>query len=74
MHEHYKSIQCFILAIQLMSRYLDNGLQRKFFLSAEHDVIYSDLEKEKCSEDSEDGKMLRQLGWHVENGYWAYYT
>jgi hypothetical protein len=74
MHEHYKSIQGFILALQIMSKYLDNGLLRKCFLMAEHDVIYSELEEEKCSEDSEDGKMLRQLGWHVENGYWAYYT
>jgi len=68
-----KSIKGFILALEIMAKYL--GEVKKYFLDAEHDEIYSDLSAEDCPEDSEDGKMLDELGWFVgEFGNWDYFT
>lgn len=41
---------------------------------AEHDIIYSTLTTEEIPKDSEDGKELSSLGWHVdEDYYWAFF-
>lgn len=41
------------------------------FAGAEHDVLFIDLSTEEVPEDSEDGKILDELGLHVEEDYWA---
>lgn len=38
---------------------------------AEHDEIYSGFSDEKIPEDSEDGKKLQGLGWHVSEECWC---
>lgn len=65
-----------IETFEIMAKYMPNGLQTKFFLQAEHDVIYSYIEGEVLPEDTEDGKRLIELGWYFDSdiGVWAYFT
>jgi len=74
-HKDRKSIKGFIAVLQIMAKYL--GEDKKYFMLAEHDIIYSSLSTEDCPEDSEDGKMLVELGWFVDpccDNCWSYFT
>jgi len=70
------SIEGHINALLIISKYEPNGIGQKFFLEAEHEVIYSHVGREALAEDSNDGKSLIELGWEVDpdTGLWAYYT
>lgn len=61
---------------ETMAKYMSKGMQTKFFLEAEHDIIYSHIDDEAVPVDSEDGKKLSELGWHFDGdaGCWAYFT
>ena len=61
---------------EIMAKYMSKGMQTKYFLEAEHDVIYSHIDDEAIPEDSEDGKRLRELGWYYDSEIcvWAYFT
>lgn len=64
----------FILALEIFAEYEPNGLQEVSFLEAEHDIIFSHISNEQIPEGSENGMMLADLGWHVEDEIWAYFT
>jgi hypothetical protein len=69
-----KSIEAFIEALQIFSKYMAKELQTEYFCSAEHDIIYIHSELPKSG--STDGHRLKELGFHWDrsiNG-WAYYV
>ncbi len=76
-----KSVAGFIEGLQILAKYMKQGLDTKFFCGGEHDVIYFYAEQDenylsKLSKESEDGLRLSALGFHfdedVEN--WSYFT
>jgi hypothetical protein len=68
-----KTIEGFIAALEIFLKYMDKT--ESSFLHASHDLITGPSIEETCVEDSENGKILLKLGWHVEEGeYWAYFT
>lgn len=69
-----KTIEGFIVALQIFAKYAEKGLQQSYVFDAHHDVLGVYFDTERIPEDSEDGLLLRQLGWHVEDDYWAYFT
>lgn len=68
-----KTIEGFIAALEIFMKYMDKSESN--FFTASHDVITGPSIDETCSEDSEDGKMLIKLGWHLEEDeWWSYFT
>lgn len=65
-----------IAVLQILGKYLDNGMDTKWFFGAEHDIVYFYVESEKCPEDSEDGKALVELGLFLDadTDQWAKFT
>lgn len=51
-------------ALLILAKYDDSG-----YVSAEHDNIFSCVSTEDLPEDSEDGRRLIELGWHVDTEY-----
>lgn len=46
-----------------------------FISAAEHDVIFSSWSAEDISPESEDGKALTKLGWHIQDDIsWAHFV
>lgn len=67
-----KTIEGFTAALEIFAKYAKNGKLEHYFLGAEHDVIYCWF---NVSRDSEDGRLLRMLGWHYEDDEsWGYWT
>lgn len=66
----------FILALEILSKYQDNGLATRSFIGAEHDIIYSHITSEQIPECSKNGMTLVDLGWHIDSNttLWAYFT
>lgn len=71
-----KSVEGLIAGLQILAKYLENGLQEKYFSGAEHDIIYFWVSREQLPEDSEDGKALFALGFKVDHsaGNWCMVT
>lgn len=69
-----KNVKGFVRGLTLLSNYMDKGLAQPFFCGAEHDCFHVYVGADKLPEDSEDGRILRSLGFHVEDGGWAYFT
>lgn len=42
--------------------------------AAEHDIVYFALTEEQVPEDSDDGKVLKELGCHLDYDCWAKYV
>jgi len=65
-----------IETFEIMAQYMPNGMQTKFFLEAEHDIIYSHIDDVAVPVDSVHGKRLSELGWHFDGDVdvWAYFT
>ena len=63
----------FIEGLKIMAPFYENGLETKFFMEAEHDIIYFHVSVEDIPEDSETGKRLQELGFHFDDGVdaWA---
>lgn len=71
-----KTIESFIEALNIAAKYAKAGLQEKYLLNAEHDVIYLSVSSETLTEESADGARLSELGWHCDSSTdsWAYFT
>jgi len=71
-----KSPEGWVKTFEIMAKYMPAGMQTKYFLEADHDIIYSNIEGDALPEDSVDGKRLIELGWHLGSEFdcWAYYT
>ena len=69
-----KSVEGFILALQILAKYMPNGLKQKYFLGETHDEIFVWADGPK--EDSEDGVLLHSLGfhWDKDSEGWGYFT
>ncbi len=70
-----KSVEGFIEGLQILSKYMNNGIETKYFCGAEHDILYTYAENPPDRE-SEDGLRLSELGFHWNEdceGY-AYFT
>lgn len=63
-------------SLDIIARYSPKGENEAFIFEAEHDIIYSHLSAEEVPEDSEDGKALSELGWHMSSDadVWAKFT
>lgn len=73
-HPKHKSVAGFRLALDVFAKYLQTGEEQTFFCEAAHDVFFVHVNNEELPEDSEDGKLLISLGWHVEEDAWSYFT
>ena len=54
--------------LEIVEKHVDTN---KEYLCAEHDIIYFPLFEEQVPEDSEAGKLLLELGAHIEIDSWA---
>jgi hypothetical protein len=68
-----KTIRGFIEALQILATAIPDGLDAKYTMDSEHDVLWSDG---NIALDSEAGKRLMLLGWHFDEEVdrWAYFT
>lgn len=69
-----KTVEGVIEALTILSKYMTNGMQERFFCGAEHDELFFYVDVSKCPENSEDGQRLSRLGFHVSDDFWAYFT
>lgn len=61
-------MQNLVKAFTIFAKYTDS----EYDLGAEHEQIWVYVNKEKLPEDSEDGKVLKVLGWFIdENDVWS---
>jgi hypothetical protein len=69
-----KTIEGFIVALQIFAKYTKDKLQESYFCGAEHDVLYMYVDTDAVSE--EDAALLDKLGWHKDESAetWAYFT
>jgi hypothetical protein len=63
-HPKAKTVEGFVIGLHILCKYMDDRLNQKFFLGAEHDIIY--IYAEKPEEGSHDGLRLSELGFHYE--------
>lgn len=70
------TINEFIESLHIIAKYEKEGTASTYFLEAEHDIIYSHLDEEQVSEDSEDGKKLMSFGWflNADADVWSHYV
>lgn len=67
------SLQNFSDALVIFSKYCKEGMNQKYQMGADHDIIYVYVSQDKLSSESDDGKKLDKLGWHPhDGGNWAY--
>lgn len=70
-----KSLDGMIVALGILAKYMPKKEQQKFFVEAEHDEIFFNVDVDVLPEDSEDGRILVALGLHVSDGdCWAWFT
>jgi hypothetical protein len=69
-----KSIKGFIEALNIFSQYADKGEDERFFFGAEHDIIYMCVDTKVLHPNSPAGIRLRELGFHIDDEDWAYFT
>ena len=70
-----KSIKGFIEALNIFSKYWEDGVDETYFCQAENDELYIHVDIEKLHPNSPDGKRLRMLGFHPSDvETWGYYT
>ena len=74
--EEAKSVKGFIEGLQILAKYMPKGMDTKFFLGAEHDILYLGISTEDIGPKSEEGKRLSALGFHIDSdlGDWAFFT
>jgi len=72
--ERSKSVEGFIAALEIFSKYLKDGMKETFFFGAGHDILYIWVENDAVNE--EEAITLSRLGWHPssDGGSWAYFT
>lgn len=66
----------FITGLKIIAEHEADGLDTKFFMGAEHDIIYFYINNEALPTDSEAGRELDSLGFHYDEELdsWAYFT
>lgn len=71
-----KSVEGMIAGLQILAKYMPNKEQQKFFFQAEHDEVFFNVEVTSLEEDTEDGRALVALGFHVSGDVdqWAWFT
>lgn len=62
------SIQNFIDALSIFSKYCPDGFNQTGMLGADHDEIYVYVSQEDLVPDSEDGEKLQKMGWNPHDG------
>ena len=50
----------------------ENDMDKTYIIQAEHDIIY--VGGEHIEEGSESGKKLEELGFHMDDECWCYFT
>ncbi len=66
------TLAAFIEGLQILSKYMDNGLQTKFALCAEHDIIYVRTGLRAVS--PEEAEKLESLKFQKDDSGWLYFT
>jgi hypothetical protein len=71
-----KTMRGFIRALSIFSEHLEHGASAKYFMGAEHDILYVYVSVQQIPPSSANGKELLSLGWHPEDDSedWAYFT
>ena len=68
-----KSVGAVIEALGIFAKHYEKGLDKRFFLGAEHDEIFV-YESHGILENSDDGKRLSELGFHYNGDGWSFFT
>ena len=60
-------------SLDIFEKHLDKNQETWILATADHDIIFVCFDIKDIPPDSEDGKLLNTLGWHVdhESGGWA---
>lgn len=70
-----KSVAAFVRGLEILAPHFENGMETCYFMGGEHDIIHIYVETSTIPEDSEEGKELDELGFHVdEHDQWAWWT
>ena len=69
-----KTLKGFIEALNIFAKYMGKGINEPYFCGAEHDEIFIYVGTDTLPEESPDGARLRELGFHVSEDSWAYFT
>ena len=71
-----KSVEGMIIGLNILAKYMKDGLRQKWCCQAEHDIITFNVEEDKLAEDTADGRALIALGFHLSSDLecWAYFT
>jgi hypothetical protein len=73
--ENMSTIEDFIKALKILSKYYPDGRESSYPFEAEHDTIFSHVTTDQLPDNTKDAFRLRELGWGIEDGdVWAYYT
>jgi hypothetical protein len=67
-----KTIEGFVIGLHILSKYMEDGLNQRFFCGAEHDVLY--IYADAPAEESPEGLRLSELGFHRDEESWAFFT
>lgn len=62
------SLQNFINALHIFSKYCPKALNETGMLGADHDEIYVYVSQKDLPPDSEDGEKLQEMGWTPHDG------
>jgi hypothetical protein len=68
-----KSVGAFIEALGIFAKHYDGGMDKSFFMGAEHDELFI-YDSDTISEESEDGQRLNALGFHYNGEGWSFFT
>jgi hypothetical protein len=69
-----KSVAGFIVALNILAKYMPDGLDESHFSNAEHDIFAVNVGVDVVTQ--EDADKLNRLGWHPSSEWdsWAYFT
>jgi hypothetical protein len=64
-----------ITALQIFAKYMKRGLETPYFFAAEHDIIYVFVDSGALPADTEDGRLLTELGWRIgDSDNWEHFV
>jgi len=72
--ERAKTFAGLIESFAILAKYAKDGMDERYPIDAQHDEIYSCVNTDALPRDSDDGRALIALGWHVDEEDWSYFT
>ncbi|MFA7238971.1 MAG: hypothetical protein WC091_02590 [Sulfuricellaceae bacterium] len=73
-HPEARTLRGMLLAIDIFARNLPAGLDTKYGWYTGHEILFGPCDDSQIPKNSEDGKLLTTLGWHIDDDSWAMFT